>query len=137
MEHEQNSARKLVILYVTLGLAILVVVVGLVLFFAPKSATNYSECAANGGRILETYPEQCSINGQTFVNDNDQPAANGTGDYIGLTETEAIERAREQGVAARVVERDGEELPVTADFSVGRYNLYIKGGKVYKVEIEK
>jgi len=31
--------------------------------------TNFEECAAAGNPIMESYPEQCSVNGQTFVND--------------------------------------------------------------------
>lgn len=29
--------------------------------------SNFEECAAAGNPIMESYPEQCSANGQTFV----------------------------------------------------------------------
>lgn len=35
---------------------------------SPK-ITNFEECAAAGNPIMESYPEQCAANGQTFVRD--------------------------------------------------------------------
>lgn len=31
--------------------------------------TNFEQCAAAGNPIMESYPEQCSANGKTYVND--------------------------------------------------------------------
>jgi uncharacterized protein (UPF0333 family) len=31
--------------------------------------TNFDECAAAGNPVMESYPEQCSANGQTFIRD--------------------------------------------------------------------
>lgn len=31
--------------------------------------TNFDECVAAGNPVMESYPEQCAANGQTFVND--------------------------------------------------------------------
>lgn len=31
--------------------------------------TNFDECVAAGNPIMESYPEQCAANGQTFVNE--------------------------------------------------------------------
>ena len=36
------------------------------------SVINFDECVAAGNPVMESYPEQCSANGQTFVNDNRQ-----------------------------------------------------------------
>lgn len=48
----------------------------------PKPAiTNFEECAAAGNPIMESYPRQCRVNGQTFVEIIEQPAP--------MTETEA------------------------------------------------
>ena len=44
----------------------------------PK-VSSYQECVkAKGAKILETYPEQCVINGQTFVNPSQKAAASMT-----------------------------------------------------------
>lgn len=53
-----------------------------------------------------------------------------------MTEKAALAKAGQDKTPARVVERDGKSLPVTMDFAFGRHNLYVKDGKVYKVEIE-
>lgn len=34
-----------------------------------QQITNFDECVAAGNPIAESYPEQCSANGQTFVNE--------------------------------------------------------------------
>ena len=34
-----------------------------------NSITNFDECVASGNPVAESYPEQCSANGQTFVNE--------------------------------------------------------------------
>jgi hypothetical protein len=42
-----------------------------------KTITNFEECKAAGNPIMESYPEQCSANGQTFTNTTqkvDKPA---------------------------------------------------------------
>ncbi len=32
-----------------------------------KSISNFAECAASGRPVMESYPRQCSANGQTFT----------------------------------------------------------------------
>ena len=93
---------------------------------------SFEACKEAKGEVMESYPEQCAINGKTFTNQAQQPG----GEYIGLTEQEALDKASQENVTARIVEREGESLPVTMDFSFGRHNFSIKDGKVYKVEIE-
>lgn len=52
---------------------------------------------------------------------------------IGLPEAEAMDRARESGLACRVVERDGVALPVTMDYNETRLNLAVLNGRVMRV----
>lgn len=100
-----------------------------------KTINNFETCKAAGGAILETYPEQCMINGKSHIN-NAQSVTPTVDGYVGLAEQAALDRAKSQSKAARVVERDGEALSMTMDFMPGRANLYVKDGKVYKVQIE-
>lgn len=53
--------------------------------------------------------------------------------YIGLEENEALEKAEGDGVPARVIRRDGEDLPVTMDFMPDRLNFTIEEGVVRDV----
>lgn len=96
---------------------------------------SFQSCKDAGGAIAESYPEQCYINGKSFTNEQ-QSLDNGSSEYIGLSEREALDQASRLNKTARVVSRDGEALPVTMDFMAGRLNLYIKDGKVLKVQVE-
>ena len=53
-----------------------------------------------------------------------------------MLEDDALADASNNDIPARVVERDGEPLPVTMDFIEGRHNFYVRDDLVYKVEIE-
>jgi hypothetical protein len=97
--------------------------------------TNFEQCRTAGGALLETYPEQCMINGVSFTN-SAQSVSIDTSGYIGMIEEAAMAKAEAAHTPARVVERDGEGLPATMDFVFGRHNLYVKDGKVYKVDVE-
>lgn len=99
----------------------------------PEKVTNFDECIEAGGALMESYPEQCSYEGNTYMNEAQQVEG---GAYEGMTEEDALERARDLSVPARVVERDGESLPVTMDFVHGRHNFHVRDGEVYRVEIE-
>jgi len=50
--------------------------------------------------------------------------------YVGLTETEAVDKAKESGLKTRITARDGEHFMVTMDYHMGRVNFQIEGGKV-------
>lgn len=100
---------------------------------APAVVNDFDACRDANGMMIETYPEQCTINGSTYTN-SVRPQSNSA--YIGMTEADALAKAKEDNVLARVVERDGEETPASMDFVQGRYSLYIKDGKVTKVIIE-
>lgn len=101
----------------------------------PKKIHTFEQCIKAGGARLESFPEQCSIRGKTFTNTHQQQPESGA-TYIGMSENEALARAEKERIPARVVERDGESLPVTYDFVSGRHNLHVKDGVVYKVDIE-
>lgn len=115
-----------------------VAAVVLIIIFNQQSAqavNNFQECKEAGGMVQETYPEQCRIGDKSFV--NEAQSAQNTGEaYVGLLEKDALDKASEIGKIARVVKRDSEDLPVTMDFSPGRLNLYVQGGKVYMVQVE-
>lgn len=58
-------------------------------------------------------------------------------EYLGLTESEAIELAQENGVNFRVWQRDGEIYAVTMDYVVGRITATIENGIVTDYSVEK
>jgi hypothetical protein len=45
--------------------------------------------------------------------------------FVGLTEVEAVAIAHELGLVVRVVERDGEQFPVTMDYRLDRVNFVV------------
>ena len=97
----------------------------------PRNIDSFASCKATGVPILETYPEQCVFDSRTFVN-NDQTLKT-KDDYLGLTEQEASDMAQKSTTTYRIVEREGEPLAVTMDFSPMRFNFYVKDGRVYRV----
>lgn len=54
---------------------------------------------------------------------------------IGLSEADAVAEAEAQGWDVRVVARDGEEFPITMDYSTGRVNLTVEDDVVTKVYV--
>lgn len=135
--NEQGSKRAM--LLALLGVIIIVVggVIAIMVYRSQTEASNFQECRDNGGTVTG---EQCDINGNTFVNDGEQPVDNeeddATSEYVGLTEEEALQRARDNDKVARVVERDGESLTVTMDLRSGRLNFTVEDGVVVSVEEE-
>jgi hypothetical protein len=138
----ENEPQKQKILVPTLLITIgLVLIVGSIAWAAYEKSiettsgiNSFQACKGAGGRIAESYPEQCFIDDKSFANP-DQKTGDESG-YIGLTEDEALEKASRDNQTIRVVERDGESLPVTMDFMDGRHNISIKDGRVYKIHIE-
>jgi hypothetical protein len=53
--------------------------------------------------------------------------------YIGLTVDAATAKAKADGRAARVVEKDGVPLPATLDYNPERLNFTVTDNKVTKV----
>ncbi|MBU3688616.1 MAG: hypothetical protein B7C54_10875 [Acidimicrobiales bacterium mtb01] len=56
-------------------------------------------------------------------------------DLVGLAEKAAVEAAESQGWVVRVVARDGEEFPITMDYSTARVNLTVVDGVVTEVYV--
>lgn len=109
-----------------------------------QTVSNFEQCRDAGGAIMESYPEQCLVDGQTFINeeqvngiDDSEDVVTPGDEYVGLEEQEALDRARDNDQAARVVERDGESLPVTMDLSHGRLNFTVEDGVVTSVYVEE
>lgn len=144
MSHRDNnlSTTKKRRLYVALAVLVVLFIGGVVLaalFLRERPAdttiSNFQQCKDAGGSIAESYPEQCMIDGKTFV--NDEQASVGTGEeYVGMTEQEALGKAESEDIPARVVERDGESLPVTMDLMHGRLNFFVRDGEVFRVNVE-
>lgn len=57
-----------------------------------------------------------------------------TSELVGLSETDAKARAKQDGCTVRVVERDGEPLPATMDFNPKRVNVAVTDDKVTAVQ---
>lgn len=129
--------RKIIVLtLVVLGCVVLTVVISKGFLSKPsKDINSFQACKDADGAILESYPEQCLLNGKTFTNE-EQSIDSQPDDYVGLTEQDALAKADTENKSARVVERDGESLPVTMDYMPGRLNLSVKDDKVYKVQVE-
>ena len=83
---------------------------------------------------MESYPEQCSLGGKTFTDDSQLKSSSAA--YLGLSEQAALDKAESASTPARVVERDGESLPIDMSFAEGRLNLYIENGTVTRVVVE-
>lgn len=121
-------------LILLVGLVVIAIGVALLLR-RPLVISTFAQCEKAGGAILATYPEQCSIGGATFTNTASKQTSDSQA-YVGLTEEAALAKAAKANTPARVVERDGEALPVTMDYVFGRLNFSIKDGVVYKVAVE-
>ena len=52
------------------------------------------------------------------------------GDYLGLTEAEAISKAQVEDYAWRVIRQDGRSLPVSMEHNPDRINFVIDNGIV-------
>ena len=93
----------------------------------------------------DEYVQQAEVPGDVTV-DTGVPGTDGsvTGvdvpkgaeqDLVGLTEKAAVEAAESQGWVARVVARDGEEFPITMDYSTARVNLTVVDDIVTEVYV--
>ncbi len=137
---EKHATRTWVIVTISLAALVGVVLVVYLNNMPSKSIGSYKECTNAGGTVTQTYPEQCTINGKTFTNtssdSSNKSSTSQPNDYIGLSEQAALDKAKSENTPARVVKRDGEELPTTMDYAQGRLDLTISDGKVEKVDIE-
>ena len=133
-----NTLKRMSSYWIIGVIAVIAVMMAGIILWKPsanKDINSFQACKDAGGIILESYPEQCKINGKSFTNST-QSVADDANAYIGLAEQVALDRAESENKRARVVERDGETLPMTMDYVPGRLNLYVKDGNVYKVQIE-
>lgn len=70
--------------------ALILVIAGLTIFYPTEKVTtiaitNFEECVAAGFPVMESYPRQCNVNGQTFVenlSNNDNPTEEELKDYF-------------------------------------------------------
>lgn len=139
-------------------IVILGITVGALAGRQPKIVANFDQCISAGGS--ELIPEDagrnasptCVIDGVSFnqkgsrnqMNNKPQRPNRPSSDvrskqkmFMGLTEVEAMEKAQDEDITVRVLERDGQPLPMTMDLIQGRVNLSIKDGVVYKVDVEQ
>ena len=72
----------------------------------------------------------------TQPGDVDLAPAEPADDYVGLSETAAAERALTLNESFRVIERDGEPLPITEDYRPGRINAVVEAGVVTSYVVE-
>ena len=81
-----------------------------------------------GAVMLSIAPGKTPVNnGGDSGNTTSTDEPNG---YVSLFEEDALAKAKSENKPTRVVERNGEALPVTMDFAVGRPNLTVNNGKV-------
>ena len=63
------------------------------------------------------------------------PSAEAFQKYVGLTESEAVQAIKKDGLRPRVVSRDGEHYVITMDYRTDRVNLTITEGKVTSAHV--
>src|SRR5690606_2058607 len=122
------------ILLVAIVSIIIVMILVAVALPSEDSVEDFASCTKAGGDIREISPRQCVINGKTFTETIDDAESSDT--YVGLSEEEANRKANQANVPHRVIERDGEQIPVTMDYVPGRLNFHVRDGEVYRVDIE-
>ncbi|OHA89723.1 MAG: hypothetical protein A2741_02105 [Candidatus Zambryskibacteria bacterium RIFCSPHIGHO2_01_FULL_43_27] len=64
---DMKSTTKIVIVVIAVALAVLLYKAGTGV--KTVSVTNFSECAARGNPVMESYPRRCQYGGQTFTED--------------------------------------------------------------------
>lgn len=142
IEKNESRKRKLLLPIVLVVIGLILVIGSIVWAVYEKDTTNdevnsFESCKDAGGRIGESYPEQCFIDDKSFTNpDHNQTLTDYEIEYIGMTEAEARSKAANEGRSARVVERNGEALPVTMDLVDGRLNFSVRDDRVYKIHTE-
>ena len=110
---------------------------------------DFECCEKAGGAILESYPRQCQIGEQTFINEKEVEEIKGvqerensdefSGDVpeiIGMDVAEAENFATQNNRLFRIVEEDGEFYAVTLDYRPGRINAVVEKGKITSYTVE-
>jgi hypothetical protein len=81
--------------------------------------------SSEGGQHTETSPQQLIRSANEYL-----------GQYVGLKEADALEKAQKDNLTARVVSRTpGEPLAVRSDFQSERLNFEIVDNRVVNVEL--
>jgi len=87
-------------------------------------SSGSSGASPGSGSTGQTNPGDAPVSEAGQISDKEAAS------LVGLTETEATKVATSKGWTVRVVERDGEQFMVTADWRGDRVNLTVRGGKV-------
>lgn len=77
-----------------------------------------------------------TIEGEEMSSSSHSSNSSTAEDYIGLTVSQATDLALARGTRFRVVMQDGESLPVTMDYMVGRINATVNNGIVTSYTVE-
>ena len=91
------------------------------------SAISWSDSGSAMGTGEEIFPEEIVYESGMKVT---------SWGYVGLEEKDAMQIAKENNTPFRVVERDGESLPVTEDYAKGRINASVEEGEIVSYTIE-
>jgi len=103
----------------------------------PEVVASFEQCVNSGGKVSGANVATCEIGGVEFHKDaNIEMTSADVKSFIGLSEEDALSKAHKNGVAARVLERDGQPLLMTMDFQEGRLNMTVKDGQVTKIAVE-
>ncbi len=134
----QSNSKSEKSIWILVAIVLALVAAGVITVWSRTTSrlpiNSFQACKDAGGMIAESYPEQCFIDGTSFV--NDKQALKPADDYVGLSEQAALDKAMAENRLARVVQRDDESLAITMDLAHGRLNFYIRNGTVEKVYIE-
>ncbi|MDN5819336.1 MAG: hypothetical protein L0H36_02030 [bacterium] len=130
-------------IFFAIGIIVLIALAVAALSINKKQAdaSNFVECKDAGGTVTEGTVDKCEVKDKTFEDTQGsygESAANSeySKQYLGMSEKDALEKAKTDKHAARVVERDGKSLIVTMDLRQGRLNFTIEDGTVTAVEEE-
>lgn len=64
----RDKVSLILIIAIMFGLTTCCLIIILIaVIHSKQTPTNYAECVNKGGVILQTFPEQCSYNNQTFT----------------------------------------------------------------------
>lgn len=107
------------------------------IFAALTLALALSGCAAQSASLSSSAPTQATLS-ESPSWPQEQPGSPDptaieelcSARAVGLSEPEAVAAAGKIGAEVRIVKRDGEDFPVTMDYSSSRINLSITDGIV-------
>jgi hypothetical protein len=83
-----------------------------------QSISNFDECVAAGNPVMESYPEQCTANGQTFTNEAQQEHNNGWNTKF-VSGNQGFETVLPDGFGPVIKPLDSDALYVTGTAQPG------------------